>query len=90
MNTPDQLVRLTEEENKMNFVDSTKAKEAAKRFIEALKSGKIKKDVLPDKAENYSKEEEKKDIEHFCKFAETQYYKELIEGQHIVFCYSVT
>ncbi len=63
----------------MNANDSFKAKEAAKRFIQALKSGKIKRDVLPGKAENYLKEEEKKDFEHFCKFAETQYYKELIE-----------
>jgi hypothetical protein len=41
-----------EEEDMMNVTDSTKAKEAAKRFIEDLKSGKIKKDVLPNKAEN--------------------------------------
>jgi len=58
-----------------------KAKEAAKRFIEDLKSGKIKKDVLPNKAERYSGKEEKKDFEHFCKFAETEYYKELINSK---------
>jgi hypothetical protein len=63
----------------MNVIDSPKAKEAAKRFIEDLKNGKIKKDVLPNTAENYSKEEEKKDFDRFCKFAETDYYKELID-----------
>jgi len=66
----------------MNVTDSTKAKEAAKRFIEDLKSGKIKKDVLPNKAENYTRKEEKKDFEHFCKFAETDYYKELINREY--------
>lgn len=55
-----------------------KAKEAAKRFINAIKSGKLKRTLEPvivdDKPFN-----EKEDYEKFKKFSETPFYKRLLE-----------
>lgn len=57
----------------------TKAEDAARRFIEDLKSGKIKRDVLPDSSEEFTAEDERKEYEHFLKFSETELYKKLVE-----------
>ena len=57
---------------------SDKAKRASKRFIENIKNGKIRKDVLPNNAPPFTEEEEKKEYEHFCKFAESELYKKLV------------
>lgn len=58
---------------------SKKAEDAAKRFIESLKSGKIKRDILPDSSEEFTGEDERKEYEHFLKFSETEFYKKLVE-----------
>jgi len=58
---------------------SSKSKEAAKKFIIAVKSGKIKKDTLPNNAKCFHGVEERVDFEHFCEFAESDFYKELLD-----------
>jgi hypothetical protein len=58
---------------------SDRARKASKRFIDDLKSGKIKKDILPNNAKKFSGEKEMEDFVKFCEFAESSFYKELIE-----------
>lgn len=41
----------------------------AERFVELLKEGKIKKDILPNNAPDYSVTREKKDLENYRFFA---------------------
>lgn len=41
----------------------------AEKFIELLESGKIKKQILPNSAPDYSAEQEKKDLENYRFFA---------------------
>jgi hypothetical protein len=66
-------------EKKMKNTILTKAEDAAKRFIERLRSGKIKKYILPDNSEEFTVEDERKEYEHFLKFSETEFYKKLVE-----------
>lgn len=58
---------------------SKKSKEAAKRFIMSIKSGKLKKDLFPHNARCFHGVEERKEFEHFCEFAESALYKELLD-----------
>ncbi len=41
----------------------------AERFIELLEDGKIKKHILPNSAPDYSKYQEKRDLENYRFFA---------------------
>lgn len=56
------------------------ASEAAGRFITALKTGEIKMDILPDDSKEFTKEDEQKEHEHFCKFAESDLYRRIVNG----------
>jgi hypothetical protein len=56
----------------------TKAKAAAKRFMDALKSGKLKCTLEPVIVDE-KPFDEKEDYERFKKFSETPFYKRLLE-----------
>lgn len=51
----------------------------AKKFIELLEEGKIKKNILPNTAPDYSISQEKKDLENYRFFANSFAFDEFMK-----------
>ena len=59
----------------MNY-PTEKASQAANRFINDLKSGKIKRYILPQSEE---KEDQEKSFKKFCEFTKSDLFKKIME-----------
>ena len=57
----------------------TKGEKSAKNFVSLLERGVIRKNILPNTSENYSKEQEEKDLVHYKKFLQSFAYDDIIE-----------
>ena len=55
---------------------SIKASQAATRFIGDLRSGKIKRDILPQSDE---KEDQEESFKKFCEFTKSDLFKKIME-----------
>lgn len=53
----------------------------AERFIELIQEGKIKKDILPNTAPDYTKSQEQKDLKEYCLFLNSFAFDELFKGE---------
>lgn len=51
----------------------------ADRFIGLLRDGEIKKQILPNNAPDYSKDQEKRDLENYRNFANSFALDEIME-----------
>jgi len=59
----------------MNY-PSVKASQASSRFINDLKSGKIKRYILPQSEE---KEDQEESFKQFCEFTKSDLFKKIME-----------
>ena len=59
----------------MNY-PSVMASQASSRFINDLKSGKIKRDILPQSDE---KEDQEESFKKFCEFTKSDLFKKIME-----------
>lgn len=57
----------------------------AKRFIELLESGKIKKVILPNTAPDYTVYQEQRDLENYRFFVNSFAFDELVECEVAIY-----
>ncbi len=57
----------------------TISEKSAKNFITLLERGVIRKSILPNTSENYSLEQEKRDLYHYKKFLQSFAYDDILE-----------
>lgn len=57
----------------------TKKENGARNFISLLESGVIRKNILPNMSENYSKEQEEKDLFRYKRFLQSFAYDDIKE-----------
>ncbi len=57
----------------------TKSEKGARNFISLLERGVIRKNILPNTSEDYSKEQEEKDLYYYKKFLQSFAYDDIKE-----------
>lgn len=59
--------------------EMTKSEKSARNFISLLERGAIRKNILPNTSEDYSKEQEEKDLYHYKRFLQSFAYDDILE-----------
>lgn len=57
----------------------TKSEKSAKNFVSLLEQGIIRKNILPNTSEDYSKEQEEKDLQRYKRFLQSFAYDDIKE-----------
>jgi hypothetical protein len=57
----------------------TKSEKSAKNFISLLERGVIRKNILPNTSEDYSKEQEENDLQRYKRFLQSFAYDDIKE-----------